>query len=96
LFVTDTNHNIVHLLSAAIFLWVGYAAPSKAASVMKIFGVVYLLVAIIGFVNVPDEGSLLGLMLTNHADHYLHVALGVVILLAGIRASKSPMVAQTI
>lgn len=95
IFHTDLNHNIVHLLSGIIFLWVGYAAASKAGTVMKIFGVVYLLVAVLGFVLAPNGGSILGLIDTNVADTYLHVVLGVVILLAGIKASKSPMVAQT-
>ena len=93
LFLTDLNHNIVHLLSGTIFLWVGYGAVSKAGMVMKIFGVVYLLVALLGFMQ--SGNSLLGIMSSNMADTWLNVVLGIVILLAGVRASKSPMVTQT-
>ena len=93
LFLTDLNHNIVHLLSGVVFLWVGYAAASKAGMVMKIFGVVYLLVALLGFMQ--SGTSLLGILQSNMNDTWLHVVLGIVILLAGVRASKSPMVAQT-
>ena len=87
LFHTDLNHNIVHLLSGIIFLWVAYKAPQKSAMVMKVFGVVYLLVAVLGFV-MADGGSILGLIEINHADNWLHVLLGVVILGAGIMAGK--------
>jgi hypothetical protein len=91
LFAADTVHNLVHLVSGIIFLWVAYSAPMKAGAVMKIFGVVYLLVALLGFLTISGTGSLLGIMLTNTADNWLHVVLGIVILGAGLKAGKSMM-----
>lgn len=94
-FHADLNHNLVHLISGIVFLVVAYTAPAKSAMTLKVFGVVYLLVTVLGFLFAPDGPSLLGLLETNMADNYLHLALGVVILLAGIKSSNSPMVAQS-
>ena len=86
--VADTNHNLVHLVSGLILLWAGYMARAKSGSVLKVLGVVYLLVAILGFVLAMDGGSILGLVETNSADHYFHLVLGVLLLWTGVRASK--------
>ena len=94
IFAADTIHNLVHLVSGIVFLWVAYGAPMKAGAVMKIFGVVYLLVALLGFLTISGTGSLLGIMLTNAADNWLHLVLGIVILGAGLKAGK-PMTAQS-
>lgn len=88
LFQTDLNHNIVHLLSGIIFLWVAYKASEKSTMLLKVFGVVYLLVAILGFF-MADGGSILGLIEVNGADNWLHVLLGVVLLGAGLMGGKS-------
>jgi uncharacterized protein DUF4383 len=85
-FLTDTVHNIIHLVSGIVFLWVAYGAPMKAGAVMKIFGVVYLLIAILGFFQ--GEGELLGFIASNMNDVWLHLVLGIVILGAGLTAGK--------
>ena len=90
-FLADTVHNLVHLVSGLVFLWVAYGAPMKAGAVLKIFGVVYLLVALLGFMQSGD--SLLGLLMSNMHDTWLHVVLGIVILAAGLKAGK-PMMNQ--
>lgn len=83
IFETDTMHNLVHILFGVILLVVAMKAPMKSALWLKILGVVYLILAILGLVMVPEGGALLGLVETNHADHWLHVVLGVVLLVAG-------------
>jgi len=91
IFFTDTPHNIVHIISGLVFLFVAYKASSKSAMTLKVFGVVYLLVTILGFFSVNDTsgvGSILGVMAINTADNWLHVVLGLGALLAGIKASK--------
>ena len=95
LFHADLNHNLVHLISGIVFLVVAYTAPAKASMTLKVFGVVYLLVTALGFALAPNGPTLLGLIETNMADNYLHLALGVVILLAGIKTSNSSMVPQS-
>jgi hypothetical protein len=48
---------------------------------LKIIGVVYAIVAVLGLLMGGD--MLLGMIAMNTADHWLHVVLAVVILLAG-------------
>ena len=83
LFHADLNHNIVHILSGIIFLWVAYGAAAKSAMLLKVFGIVYLLVAILGFFM--GEGSILGLIEVNAADNWLHLVLGLVFIWAGMK-----------
>lgn len=84
IFQTDTLHDIVHLLFGVILLVVAFTAPLRSASWLTIIGVIYLVLAVLGFLLVGMEsGKLLGLVLMNGADHVLHVVLGVVLILAG-------------
>ena len=86
IFHADTLHNMVHVVSGILFLFFGLAVPDSAAAFMKIFGAVYLLLGIIGMVNMGAEGmgNVLGFLHVNAADNFLHIALGVVIFLAGL------------
>jgi len=89
-FMTDNVHDWVHILSGVVFLLVAFAMPSKAHVWMKIFGVVYLVVGVLGFFMNP----VLGFLSVNQADNWLHLVLGVVILLVGVKCGRSglPMV----
>lgn len=92
LFQTDHLHDLVHLLIGVILLIVAFAAPAASSLWLKIFGVVYLLLAVLGFLMVPHGGMLLGLVTMNAADHWLHVVLGIVLIIAGMmRGSSAPM-----
>lgn len=95
-FHADTMHNLVHLVSGLLFLIVGFSAPAKAGLTMKIFGAVYLLVAILGFlmVDASGTGSVLGLIEVNSADNWLHVVLGLVIFGAGSMAKSDIAMTQ--
>jgi hypothetical protein len=88
IFETDMLHNLVHLLFGIILLVVAMKAVDKATLWLKILGVIYLILAILGFLMVPDGGALLGLVHANGADHWLHIVLGVVLVLAGFMAKK--------
>ena len=79
LFVVNGAHNIVHLLSGIVILAGVYSFGSALG--LKIIGVVYALVAILGLVMGGD--MLLGMIAMNMADHWLHVVLAIVILAAG-------------
>jgi hypothetical protein len=95
--IFDTNHahDLVHLLFGLILLAVGFMAPAASALWLKILGVVYLLIAVLGFLLVPNGGNLLGLVTTNMADHLLHIVLGVVLLVAGFAGmGAKPMAAS--
>lgn len=86
IFHADAVHNMVHIISGALFLTVALAAPARAGLFLKVFGVVYLLLGIIGLVTIGSEGmtELLGFLPVNGADNYLHMGLGIAIFLAGM------------
>jgi len=90
LFVVNTMHNIVHLASGAVLLAGAYTALG-AALALKIMGVVYALVAILGMIM--GGNMLLGLVAMNASDHWLHVALAVVLLAAGFLLDEEPAMA---
>ena len=80
-FMADTALNLVHLISGIIFLWVAYGSPMKSAGTLKIFGVIYLVIAIIGFFS--STGSVLGRFRVNGADNWRHLVLGLRFLWGG-------------
>jgi hypothetical protein len=91
LFHADATHSSVHIISGLLFLLVGMVKPSFAAAFCKLFGAVYFLLGVMGFINFGTEGmgELLGFLHVNGPDNYLHIGLGVVIFLAGAIAPKS-------
>jgi hypothetical protein len=92
IFHADTVHNMVHIISGVLFVLVAMAAPASAATVMVIFGIVYLAIGILGISSAGEEGmaKVLGFLHVNAADNYLHIALGIVIALAGIVTRSKP------
>lgn len=80
LFDTNHAHDLVHIIIGAILVAVSLMFEASSALALKVFGVVYLLVAVLGFVMTPNGGELLGLVQTNTADHVLHIILGIVLL----------------
>jgi hypothetical protein len=67
-------HNLVHAASGLLLL-VGVASNRLARKVCRLFGVIYLVVAIVGF---ADGDDLFGLLPVNTADNFLHLALALV------------------
>ena len=60
----------------------GYTALTPSLA-LKILGVVYAIVAVLGFVMLKGgDGVMFGIAM-NMADHWLHVALAIVLLYAG-------------
>src|SRR5687767_14346836 len=82
LFHTDSLHNIIHIVSGVLFLLFAFAAPANAGTFLKVFGTVYLLLGIAGLLTIGDDEHirLLGFLLVNNADNYLHIGLGAAIL----------------
>jgi Domain of unknown function (DUF4383) len=81
IFAVNSMHNLVHLVSGVVILWGAYGFG--AALGLKIIGIVYAIVAILGFFMVGEDQMLLGLIHVNEADKWLHVVLAVVVLAAG-------------
>jgi hypothetical protein len=80
LFAVNTAHNLVHIVSGLVLLAGAYTTLGSALG-LKIIGVIYGLVAVLGLIAGP--GMLLGLIHINAADNWLHVLLAIVILAAG-------------
>lgn len=90
IFEVDTLHNIIHLLSGIIAI-VCSSSMSNSKTYFKVFGLVYLLVTILGFIG---SGSVLGLIMVNGADNLLHLVISIVSLALGFGGSKSSMSSQ--
>lgn len=79
LFEVNAFHNMVHIVTGGILL----ASPYYGASViaMRVLGVVYAIVTVLGFVSL-DALTSLG-MAANHLDNWLHLLVAGALLWAG-------------
>jgi len=93
-------HNIVHLLTAAIALYLGFSgSPEGARTFCAVFGAIYLLLGILGFATPGVVASIIG-----HAgpvtsadltpDNAVHLLLGIVFLAAGLMRPTAPVAAH--
>jgi len=82
IFHVNAAHNFVHLLTGIVALICGYQSAHASKMYFLIFGIVYGLVAILGFMagNTP----LLGVIANNIADAWLHVAIAIVSIALGL------------
>ena len=85
IFHVNFAHNIVHLASGAIFLLCGMAGAGPSRTFFRIFGIVYALVAALGFYY--GDQPILGIVSNNMPDVWLHVVLAVVMLFLGFGSS---------
>jgi uncharacterized membrane protein len=83
-FLTDALHDSVHLLVGIILIVVAMMSSSRASSMaLIVFGVVYLILFLVGILS---DGKLLGFVTANDHDDWLHLLLGIVLLIAGFTA----------
>jgi hypothetical protein len=87
LFHVNAAHNIVHLLSGACALCAGMTSVRASRMFFQAFGIVYGLVAVLGFVE--GDRPIFGLIANNHADAWLHVLIAAVSLLLGFASAAS-------
>jgi hypothetical protein len=80
IFLTNHTHDWVHIGSGIVLL-LGAYSPMGASLALRVIGIIYAIVAVLGFVM--PGGMLLGMIAMNMADHWLHVVLAIVILYAG-------------
>jgi hypothetical protein len=81
LFDVNPAHNLVHLATGIVSLIAGISSDKASKLFFQIFGVIYALVAVLGFVT--GDGMLLGIVSNNGADSVLHVIVAVVALYLG-------------
>jgi len=93
IFMTNHLHDIVHLVTGIVLLVVAFMAADKSGLWLKIAGVVYLLVAVLGFLMAPNGGDVLGVSM-NMTDHLLHVVLGIVLIVAGFAGAGGKKMAS--
>jgi hypothetical protein len=92
LFMVGGVHNAIHLLSGAAALAAGFTSEKYAKLYFQVFGSVYALVTVIGFIQ---KTTVLGIFHVNMADNFLHLVLAVAILAIGfgVKAGTTPATA---
>ena len=84
-------HNVIHLVSGAIALFLGLKGSLSAARMFcLIFGVVYLLLGIVGFGAGTGDDRMFHVMdglEFGTMDHIIHVVLGSIFLIGGLMTS---------
>lgn len=78
IFNVNSLHNWVHILSGGVLIW--GASVVNARPVNKTLGIVYILIAIVGFL-VPL--TFLEISSGADPDNFLHLALGIILALVG-------------
>ena len=97
-------HNLVHIVSGAAALWLGLkGSPQAAKTFCVVFGAVYLLLGVAGFVAGTDASPSTGIPHGNDTrmlkvipgqlefgtvDHVIHVLLGAVFLAGGLATRR--------
>jgi hypothetical protein len=84
IFMVGPVHNIIHLASGAAALFCAFAGAGAARKYFQIFGIVYLLVALIGFVY--GNSPIMGIMEHNVNDIWLHILIAAAALYLGFMA----------
>ena len=82
-----TVHNVVHLVSGAISLYFGTKGTLAAARQFCIvFGLVYGLLGVVGFIVGTGPEHLLELpsLMLGTKDHIIHIVIGVLYLFGGV------------
>ena len=94
IFAVNGLHNAIHVISGIA----GIAAAMMGWSRLycQAFGVIYLLVGILGFVATDSNGMLLGLIHNNMADNILHLAIGGASAFVGFAAHNAPATTATL
>ena len=79
IFMVGGLHNLIHLVTGLAALAAAWGMYSTGLF-FKVFGVVYAIVAVVGFIQ---GDTVLGLITTNMADHVLHLVLAAIFLWVG-------------
>ncbi len=90
LFQVDNIHNIIHLASGLVALAAAATSYQNSRLYLMVFGIVYGLVTVLGFLS-PD-GNILNLITVNTADNFLHLTITIVTLVVGFGSPKATTV----
>jgi hypothetical protein len=81
IFHVNMAHNLVHLISGSVAMILALGSAHACRNFFRIFGLIYGVVAILGFVQ--PEASILALIANNMADTWLHLAIAALSLILG-------------
>lgn len=81
IFHVNDVHNLIHILTGVIALIVGFTGREASKIFFEVFGIVYVIVGILGFVY--KDQAIFGLIANNVADTWLHLIVGIVALYLG-------------
>lgn len=84
-FMVNTAHNLMHIASGVIFLIASTFGARPARLWFQIFGVFYVLLAVIGLL--VGDGLIFGYIMNSPFDSWGHAGLALIMLLIGF-ASK--------
>lgn len=76
LFGVNTMHNLVHIVTGLIFVWAGFSKKAPTKQVNKWLGVIYILVAILGFLGLLTFLAVQAGV--SDWDNWLHLVIGVI------------------
>ncbi|HVD37227.1 MAG TPA: DUF4383 domain-containing protein [Solirubrobacterales bacterium] len=87
--ILDVNawHNLIHIASGVLGLLAFTSGPRASRTYALVFGAVYIVVAIWGFI-IGNHESILGFVPVNTEDNFLHLILGILGL--GAYAASDP------
>jgi hypothetical protein len=96
IFHVNPTHNMVHIATGVGAIACAMTSALSAQMFFRIFGVIYGLVAALGFVM--GDRPLFGLIANNMADAWLHTAIAAVSLFVGfgLRESATTLESRTI
>jgi hypothetical protein len=79
----DAIHNIIHIATGVLALVFASQGEAQGRRFFLIFGIVYALVTILGFIT--GDGKVLGLFVVNMADNVFHLLVTIVFLVIGLK-----------
>ncbi len=89
-FMTNTAHDIVHLALGILLVWAGVGAANKSGMMLKLVGLIAVIIAILGlWMGSP----ILGLFASNSHSDWLHLVVGILLIILGMHGEKHMMAA---
>lgn len=82
LFEVDVTHNVIHILTGLIGLLAAKGGKGPARTYLLVFGIVYAIVAVLGFTM---NGDILGFFHANMEDNILHTVTALVFLIGSAK-----------
>ncbi len=78
----NSLHDLVHILFGVLGIAAAFTGWSRLYN--RVIGVVYLVLAVLGFIpGLIMNGLLLGLVSINLSDNFLHLVIGAVLVIVG-------------